>query len=491
VRGTTIAQLSRGKEQIAMYRRFAFGLRRYLQHPLTAADSLAMLERQRLSRDDNFLRLLKEGVYANPRSPYRKLLLHAGIEHGDVAAAVAERGLETTLNQLFDAGVYIRLNELKGHRPVERPGLELHVSENDFDNPLLLRHFEARSGGSRSAGRRTVVDLGYLEFEAAQFSLFCDSLGLTDRPAAAWYPAPPGFAGLGAVLVLAKLGRRVDRWFSQTSLRLRPSGARDTLLAATAVGAGRMWGRGHVPWPEHVPLDDAGPVAGWLGEMAARGTPALLATYPSAAVRACATALEQGLDIGGSFFYLGGEPFTTEKARVVERAGARAVCWYGMSETGSIGIPCGRAELVDQVHLLPYKVAVLQRPARIGEVDLQTLSVTTLLPHSPKLMLNMETGDYGELEERDCDCALGAAGYRVHLHAIRSHEKLTSAGMTFLGEDLLTLVEEVLPSRHGGGPEDYQLVEEEGSDGLPRVTLIVSPRLGELDDEKMLETAFA
>ena len=55
----------------------------------------------------------------------------------------------------------------------------------------------------------------------------------------------------------------------------------------------------------------------------------------------------------------------------------------------------------------------------------------------------------------------------------------------------MTLVEEVLPSRHGGGPEDYQLVEEEGSDGLPRVTLIVSPRLGELDDEQMLETAFA
>jgi hypothetical protein len=476
---------------IAMYRRYAVGLRGYLKRPLGAADCAALLERQRSSYEGGFLRLLERGVYANPRSPYRKLLAHAGIEHGDVAVLVRDHGLQTALERLHDAGVHIRLNEVKGRRPVERPGLEFPVAEHDFDNPLLLRHFEARSGGSRSAGKRTVVDLAFLEFEAAQFSLFCDALDLTQRPAAVWYPAPPGFAGLGAVLVLAKLGRRVDRWFSQTALRRRPSAARDLLLAGTAVGAGRAWGRGRVPVPEHVPLDRPAAVARWLAKQAARGTPGMLLTYPSAAVRACAAALDLRLEIAGSFFYLGGEPYTPEKARAVERAGAIAVSWYGMTETGSIGIPCGRAERPDEVHLLPYKVAVVPRPARIGAVDLDTLWVTTLLPHSPKLMLNMETGDYGVLETRRCGCALGEAGFTRHLHAIRSHEKLTTAGMTFLGEDLLTLIDEVLPARHGGGPEDYQLVEEEGDDGVPRVTLVVSPRLGELHDQRVIETVFA
>jgi hypothetical protein len=475
-------------QDIAMYRRFALGLRGYLKRPLAPAVWRAMLERQRSSYADSFLRVLERGVYANPSSPYRKLLEHAGIEHGDVAALVREDGLENALERLYDAGVYIRLNEVKGRRPIERPGLQLPVSDQDFDNPLLLRHFEARSGGSRSAGRRTAFDLAHLEFEAAQFAVFCEPLALTDRPAAVWYPAPPGFAGLGAALVLAKLGRGVDRWFTQTSLSVRPSALRSAVLTGTAVAAARAWARGRIPWPEHVPLDEAAAVAGWLAEKAAGGAPGLVVTYPSAAVSACAAALDRGLDVAGSFFYVGGEPYTAEKARVVERAGARAVSWYGMTETGAIGIPCDRTEVSDEVHLLPYKIAVLQRPTRVGGVDLETLLVTTLVPYSPKLMLNMDTGDYGVVEERDCDCALGQAGFTRHLHGIRSHEKLTAAGMTFLGDDLLTLIDEVLPTRYGGSPEDYQLVEEEGADGLPHVTLVASPRLGELDDEKVIET---
>jgi hypothetical protein len=473
---------------VTTYRRFAVGLRSFLRRPLTTANCESILGRQRSSYQASFLHILEGGVYANARSPYRRLLEHAGIELGDVAALVRDIGLEAALGRLYDAGVHIRLSEVKGRRPVQRPGLEFPVSEHDFDNPLLQAHFEARSGGSRSAGRRTVFDLAHLEFEAAQYSILCDELGLTNRPAAVWYPAPPGFAGLGAGLVMARLGRRVDRWFSQTALPVRPAASRGLLLAATAVAAGRAWGKGRIPWPEHLSLDGADTVARWLAEEAARGSPGMLITYPSAAVSTCAAALDRRLDIAGSFFYVGGEPYTAEKARVVERAGARAVSWYGMTETGAIGLPCGRAELPDEVHLLPYKLAVLQRPTRVGAVDLETLLVTTLVPYSPKLMLNVDTGDYGMLEEHDCVCALGQAGYRRHLHAIRSHEKLTAAGMTFLGEDLVTLVDEVLPARYGGSPEDFQLVEEEGAAGVPRVTLVVSPRLGQLDDEQMIGT---
>lgn len=471
-----------------MYRRYATGLRGYLGSPLDPPLWSAMLQRQRSSYADSFLGLLAQGIYDNPRSPYRRLLDHANIEYGDVAALVRDEGLEVALERLYDAGVYIQLNEIKGQRPVERGGLQFEVSERDFDNPLLSRHFEARSGGSRSAGRRTAFDLAHLEFEAAQFALFCEPLGLSSRPAAIWYPAPPGVAGLGAALVLAKLGRRVERWFSQTALPARPSAARPVLLTGTAVVAARAWARGRIPWPEHLPLDEAEAVARWLAAKVAEGTPALLVTYSSGAVSACAAALERGLDISGSSFYVGGEPYTAGKARVVERAGARAVSWYGMTETGTIGLPCDRAAACDEVHLLPYKVAVLQRPTRVGAVDLRTLLVTVLVPYAPKLLLNVDTGDYGTVEERDCDCALGRAGFRGRLRDIRSHEKLTAAGMTFLGDDLLILIEDVLPARYGGSPEDYQLVEEEGGDGRAHVTLVASPRLGELDDHEMIET---
>ena len=110
---------------------------------------------------------------------------------------------------------------------------------------------------------------------------------------------------------------------------------------------------------------------------------------------------------------------------------------------------------------------------------------TTLLPTTPKLMLNVESDDYGELEARDCGCLMSRLGYRLHLHSIRSWEKLTSEGMNFIRADLVQLVEEVLPHRFGGAATDWQLAEDE-LDGLPRVAVIASPRLGPLDDAEVV-----
>ena len=100
-------------------------------------------------------------------------------------------------------------------------------------------------------------------------------------------------------------------------------------------------------------------------------------------------------------------------------------------------------------------------------------------------MLNVESDDYGELEARDCGCLMGRLGYRLHLHSIRSWEKLTSEGMNFIRADLVQLVEEVLPHRFGGAATNWQLAEDE-LDGLPRVAVIASPRLGPLDDAKVV-----
>ena len=51
--------------------------------------------------------------------------------------------------------------------------------------------------------------------------------------------------------------------------------------------------------------------------------------------------------------------------------------------------------------------------------------------------------------------------------------------MTFLDVDVIRVLDEVLPGRFGGGPTDYQLIEEETEDGRPRVRLLVHPRVGE------------
>ena len=59
--------------------------------------------------------------------------------------------------------------------------------------------------------------------------------------------------------------------------------------------------------------------------------------------------------------------------------------------------------------------------------------------------------------------------------------KLNAGGMTFLDTDVIRILEADLPARFGGGPTDYQLLEEERGDGRPRVVLVVRPEGGPLD----------
>jgi hypothetical protein len=67
------------------------------------------------------------------------------------------------------------------------------------------------------------------------------------------------------------------------------------------------------------------------------------------------------------------------------------------------------------------------------------------------------------------------------LDTIRSFEKLTAGGMTFLDTDIAAVLETDLPARFGGGPADYQLLETLRDDDGPGVVLRVHPRVGPLD----------
>lgn len=118
---------------------------------------------------------------------------------------------------------------------------------------------------------------------------------------------------------------------------------------------------------------------------------------------------------------------------------------YGMGECGRIGLPCGKGEASDDVHVMTDKLGVIRRPVENPGSLVHINVFTTLDPSTPKLMLNVESDDYAEWVERDCGCLLGTLGLRRHMHTIRSHEKLTSEGLNFLGHDLIRLVEEDRP----------------------------------------------
>lgn len=441
----------------------------------------ARIERQLALRERSFADLLRRAVFGRPASPYRRLLEWARLGPDDVERLVASVGVEGALLRLHDAGVHVGLDEFKGRKPIERPGLAFEVRAEDFDNPLTESPYEARTGGSSGSARRILVDLGLLEHECAYHALLVDAAGATGRTLAIWHPAPPGAVGIKTALIRARLGVPAQRWFSQTPLSAgsmrHGAFTRATVLAARLRGV-------TIPLPEHVPATDAGRVAAWLAGERARGAPAILVTTASAGVRTCAAALEAGLDIRDTLFLLTGEPYTRAKAEVIARAGARAASQYAMVEAGAIGVPCQAGSAPDDVHLLDDKIATIARERGVGR---PALFHTTLLRASPKVMLNVESGDSGVIEERDCGCGVLPPAFRRHLHTIRSYEKLTSEGMSLLGCDLLTLVEHVLPGRFGGYPTDYQFVEHEVG-GLPKVSLVVNRSVGDVDAARVADT---
>jgi hypothetical protein len=475
-------------DEAATFWRYVLGLRGFLRKPIDPAEARRQIERAVETRPEQLISVVGRAVFDRPESPYLRLFEHAGIERGDFAALVREDGVEGALARLYDAGVYVLVDELKGKRPIKRGSLVLDVTPRDFDNPLLVKHYEASTGGSGGAARSLVGNFDTLVDTAHIWVPYNLAFPLENGRRAVWFPMPPSLGGMMSALVLAKLGLRLDRWFSQTKLDRSAASARAFSVVGAAWAASRVWGQ-RLPFPEYTPPEDAIRVARWCAEQRGAGEAAFLIGTPSSCVRVCTAAAEDGLDISGTFFSVGGEPYTEAKAAVIRDAGCRAMSSYGMSELGALGVPCAEPAAWDEVHVAADRVAVLERTRELSyEASIDSLFFTGLTATSPKLMLNAESGDYGVLAERDCGCPLQEFGYPMHLHTIRSYEKLTSEGMTFLGSDLIRLVEDYLPGRFGGGPAAYQLVEEERN-GATKVRLLVSPLLGPLDDGDVADAA--
>jgi len=484
--GRLSVMLSKMLDSVRMLWRFSVGLKPFLGSTLSGEQCRQIVVESMRDRAASFLELLRRAVYDNPRSPYLALLRWAGVEFGDVAGMVRQEGIEATLQKLYDAGVFVRLEEFKGLRPIERLGLELRVRAADFNNPLLRRDFIAASSGSTGRRQRLAIDLDLLVIEAAYNWVVEQAHGVLTRPRAIWWPIPPGSAGLKHALRAVKCGRMLDKWFSPTKISWHPREFPSAAFLCLALCLSRFW-KTPIPIPEFTPLEQAWRIAVWLGEQTGHGSPAYLSAPASSIVRICQAALQTGVDISGSLFRVSGEPYTEAKRRVVVSCGAQTFSSWSLSECGTIAGGCFRAQAIDEVHLYSGKLALIQRPVSlkhdVGTVD--AFHLTTLRRETPKVLLNVDTGDYGIVSERRCGCPLDELGMTIHVHTIRNYEKLTTSGMHILGSDILELVENLLPQRHGGKPGDYQFVEEAGSPETC-VTIVVSRSVKNLKEEVLL-----
>lgn len=460
----------------------------YLRHPVTDAEAGVVLRQRLERRAADFLALARRGIYGRRRTtPYRWLLARAGCEYGDLERLVAKEGVEGALGALLRHGVYLTIEELKGRTAVKRSGEELELRPEELANPLAAGHIPAQTAGSRGQPTRLRIDLAWLRDWAINTRLEFACWGGEDRTQARW-SVPGGAALAGMLRYYAGSGVPPARWFSPVDPRSPELPARYRWSARLLRAAGRRCRRSF-PAAEHVSPEAPRPILEWLRlELRADHTPHLV-TYASAAARLCEEAERVGVDISGTRFLVGGEPLTAARLAQIRRVGALPLPFYASMDAGLIGSACLDPGAIDEVHLFHDLVAVAQAESPAGRPG--SLFVSTLRPTAPLLLLNASLGDRAAMASRRCGCPLEAHGWTTHLWAIASEEKLTAGGMTLLDADVVRVLEDVLPARFGGNGFDFQLVEDEGEGGRPRLRLLVHPRLGPLDPQSIVEVFLA
>jgi hypothetical protein len=476
------------RTDVANFARLATGLRRYLRTPLSRDAAHATLRQRLARREESFLAMVERAIFGLPSSPYRRLLSLAGCELGDLQRLVRSQGLEGTLRTLRAEGVYVTFEEFKGREPMVRGGTVIPVTTGDFGNPFLQHHFWIETGGSTGRAMRISTDLAWLADMAPYRLVAFEAQGLSGVPKALWGGMLPAAASLNALLMSAPTGDFPRHWFTPIAARELTSSLKYPLATYGIIAMGRLHGV-PLPWPKHVSPEHAEVIARWAAAAVQRAGACHVGTSASMALRVCAAAEAGGIDLTGVVFSGGSEPMTPAKAAGIRRAGARSSPSYFSTEAGAMGMSCGNPADDNDQHLLSDSLVLIQHPRAVpgSTTVVDAFNVTTLLPTSPLVMLNVELDDYGIVERRSCGCPFETLGFTHHIREIRSYRKLTGEGVTLVGSDMERILEGVLPARFGGTPLDYQIAEEEDAGGFTRLRLVVSPRVQGAADADLID----
>ncbi len=461
-------------ERIRQLALLAGGFRGFARTPVTYSQALADIRGRLANRERNFLDAAERLIYGIPCSPFRKLLLWAGCELADLRRTVETRGIDGTLAQLRDEGVYLTLAEFKSLVPICRRGLTFSTQPADFDNPFLIGgRIHGVTSGSRATSTRVMYDWDFIAEESSNELVLYTEHGVAEAPLALWFPVLPGLAGIHNLLMSLKHGATAERWFSHlpTNVPLESRLALEFICwSGKAVGVA-------MPRPEFADFSGVGKVVEWMEGARKRRGCCVVRTYGSSAVRIAQAALHMGSDLRGSVIFAGGEPLTDFRRRYIESAGVKVFPRYVASETGLVAAACPRRSDVDDMHFYSDRLAVIPRAG--------SYLFSTLLLHTAKVLFNCEMGDCGELVTKSCGCVFGELGLNIHLSGVRGQAKVTLEGMSVLSSELDRAIGAAI-EQVGGGPDSYQFREERDGASLNRLVIAVSPEVTGLDTGKFI-----
>lgn len=458
-----------------------------LAKAMSVEDAKSAIRKRLQNREQMFLEMVEDCIFGQASSPYHPLLKAAGCEFGDIRQLVAGRGLEETLRHLRREGIFFTFEEFKGRQQVERSGVSFELQPIHFRNHKAKRHVSTRTGGSTGPPVRSWMSLDQREFRVPTCVAVFAAHDLVGVRAAIFDNAE--LSSIIQTMGLATWGPILEKRFVPRGRLTRINAIRFEIVRGSIGAAVRSAG-GRFPKFEFVDHQDVVPIADWVHTTLRKHGRALVYASVSASVRIAGAAAENGIALDGAVFMGNDEPATPAKVREITRGGAKWIPVYGSHETGYCADGCANPVDGSDVHLMSDRVAVVQHPRVVPGSSLQVgaFNFTSIWAHAPLVLLNVELDDFGVIEKRNCGCELQEVGYDTHLREIYSFQKLTGEGVTLVGNDMVRILEEVLPSRFGGTSLDYQLMEEEDEQSLTRMSLLIHPRIEIADEGLVIKT---
>ena len=149
--------------ELADFARHAAGIRRYLKTPATVEGCIDRLRRDLDTGTSGFSTPSVAVSSPGRRAPTSASSGMPASSEATWRSSSATWESSRLLDRLYDAGVYVSIEEFRGARPIERPGLSLPVRASDFDNPLAASGWRVTTGASRSLGRQVLLNFDHLD----------------------------------------------------------------------------------------------------------------------------------------------------------------------------------------------------------------------------------------------------------------------------------------------------------------------------------------
>ena len=265
--------------------RFLRDLPGFLRSPISLEQARATVRRRFAARARRLVDLVNETFEAR-ESPYARLMRHAGVGPADVAELVAREGVEATLSQLFRAGVYLTVEELKGNRSVVRGTLVFDCDRSAIVNPRAVVHGLAETSGSRGPRSPVPIDLASIADHAVN-----TQLALAAHGGAEWRHAHYGAPGGTAVRIRSSTRRRDGRPIAGSHRSSSPRRAEPALPRRIGGLATRQRARRRAATRTTLaPFADPAPIVRWLEREFSLGRTPHVWTFASSAVLVCQAA---------------------------------------------------------------------------------------------------------------------------------------------------------------------------------------------------------